>query len=209
MSVIDTLITDRAQSDVERVSYLSSLWVEGEFTGTSDELSEWISPLKGTYNATDLNRVQSACEYIAERLSNYGYSVSLIALPEWTVTDIPVQSQMQDYLANVQTLRDTIEVLQTTPQVPESMALLDWVGANNIEQILVDLETVINRTFMSFLRSGQFTFWSGYRPLPAAESWMGRTWAELDAMNTTWANWQVADWYLLLYGNLEAEGVVT
>ena len=172
MSIIDTLVTDRLQSDV-------------------DELND-----KGTYNASDLNRVQEACEYIAERLSNYGYSVSLIALPEWTVEDIPVQSQMQDYLANVQTLRDAIEVLQTTPQVPESMALLD-------------LETVINRTFMSFLRSGQFTFWSGYRPLPAAESYMGRTWAELDAMNTTWANWQVADWYLLLYGNLKAEGVVT
>ena len=362
MSIIDTLVTDRLQSDV-------------------DALND-----KGTYNATDLNRVQSACEYIAERLSNYGYSVSLKQVkahpvvtltnlipngsfeqdadwsgvvydsaqayqglrsselgpgtvvttssqvttpvvghkyygrswiksqgdiqpadcrfelyagdgaglnfvfawnqgnfPDWTMrstiltvdavngtsyivrnfvvgavnpcwtdclmiidltaafgvgnepdqawcdenipyfdgsmsytlpdwwlpTDIPVQSQMEDYLANVQTLRDTIEVLQSTPQVPESMALLDWVGANNIEQILVDLETVINRTFMSFLRSGQFTFWSGYRPLPAAESYMGRTWAELDAMNTTWANWQVADWYLLLYGNLEAEGVVT
>ena len=65
MTIIDTLITDRNQDDVDRALYLSGLWVEGEFTGTAEELSEWSGGLKGTYNSSDLNRVGEAMWYLA------------------------------------------------------------------------------------------------------------------------------------------------
>ena len=127
----------------------------------------------------------------------------------WYESDIPTESLMTAYLSNVEAIRSVLEVLSTTPETPESMEALTWVEANNIEQILVDVETVINRVVNGMARSNSFTFWSGNRPFPTAESNLGRNWAELDAMNTGWENWQVATWYLLLYGNLEAEGVVS
>ena len=127
----------------------------------------------------------------------------------WYESDIPTVSLMTAYLSNVEAIRSTLEVLATTPETPESMEALTWVEANNIEQILVDVQTIINRVANGMARSNSFTFWSGNRPFPTAESNLGRTWAELDAMNTGWENWQVATWYLLLYGNLKAEGVVS
>ena len=126
----------------------------------------------------------------------------------WYESDIPTVSAMSAYLANVEAIRNTLEVLSTTPETPESMEALTWAEANDIERILQDVETVINRVVNAMARSNSFTFWSGNRPFPTAESNLGRNWAELDAMNTEWKNWQVASWYLLLYGNLEAEGVV-
>lgn len=127
----------------------------------------------------------------------------------WYESDIPTASLMTAYLSNVEAIRSTLEVMATTPETPESMEALTWVEANNIEQILLDVQMVIDRVINGMARSNSFTFWSGNRPFPTAGSNLGRNWAELDAMNTEWKNWQVATWYLLLYGNLQAEGVVS
>ena len=74
MSIIDDLITDRTESDVNRVHELARKWVDGEWTGTTSELSEWYSGMKGAYNATDLNRVNAAMEYLDTRLKAMGYT---------------------------------------------------------------------------------------------------------------------------------------
>lgn len=120
----------------------------------------------------------------------------------WYESDLPTESLMEAYLANVEALRSTLDVLESTPQTPESMEALTWVEANNIEQILLDVQKMINQVVESFSRSNAFTFWSGNRPLPSADSDLGRTWEELDAMNAPWENLETADWFLLAYGNL-------
>ena len=213
MSIIDNLITDRAQSDVDDLIALLEI---GKENWTAEELAEFnLARSKGSYNYTDLNRVTAAMNYLNDRLVGYGYQTgyqTVEVIPgrtEWEESDIPTPELMAVYLSNVEAIRSTLEVLSTTPETPESMEALTWAEANNIEQILVDVETVINRVVNAMARSNSFTFWSGNLPFPTAESNLGRNWAELDAMDTTWANWQVATWYLLLYGNLEAEGVVT
>lgn len=78
MSIIDTLITDRTLADVERVKALRK---KGFAAMTSEERSEFLAPVKGAYNATDLNRVQEAMEYLAERFRGYGYNVPEIKRP--------------------------------------------------------------------------------------------------------------------------------
>lgn len=208
-----TLITDRSQSDLEAIESLLDISVSN---WTAEQLAEFnLARSKGSYNYTDLNRVTEAMEYLDESLRGYGYDTGYSEIEivpgrtEWQQSDVPTASQMASYLSNVEAIRSVLEVLPTTPETPESMELLTWVEANNIEQILVDVETVINRVVNGLARSNSFTFWSGNRPIPTAESNLGRTWAELDSMDTEWTNWQVATWYLLLYGNLEAEGVVT
>ena len=179
---ISTLITDRTANDVQE--------------GTD----------KGHYNASDLNRVGHAMIYLSERFSSYGYIVHVSPKTDWVMEDIPTVEQMADYLDNIARLRKVYAVLQGTPQVPPSMENLTFEVANDIEQILADIECVIERVMHAFRRCGSFGFWSGANPFPSVNNDMGRTWEELDAMETEWTNWQVADWYLLLYGNLEAEG---
>lgn len=199
------LITDRTQADA---ALAKSLNAAGWSNLSELEKEMWDAGLKGSYNASDMNRVAQAVEIIAGRLSQYGYSVSVSPVLTWTDKDYPTEEQFQAYLDDIRSLRAVLQVPPSTPQVPPDMNDLSVQEANAIEQILFNINLAIERMLGSFKRCGQFTFWSGTQPLPAAESNMGRTWGELDAMNTTWANWQVADWYLLLYGNLQAEGVV-
>ena len=51
----------------------------------------------------------------------------------WYEDDIPTADLMEKYLANVSALRSTIDLLSTTPEAPESMELLTYIEANNIE----------------------------------------------------------------------------
>lgn len=126
----------------------------------------------------------------------------------WYKEDSPRIEQLQQYVDNVAAIRSALGEPQNTPDAPASIAKLTVEVANNIEKILLAVETAIQQTVKCMVRSNSFTFWSGNRPFPTAESNKGRTWAELDAMQTGWKNWQVATWYLLLYGNLKAEGDV-
>ena len=114
-------ITDRTQADVDRGQYLAGLWVGGEFTGTADELAEWNSSLKGYYNASDLNRVGNAINYVAERFTGAGYLVQVAPRIDWTGSDIPIQSDMERYLADVSALRELVTTPSTTPPVPDDM----------------------------------------------------------------------------------------
>lgn len=70
MSIIDTLITDRTQSDVTRWRTLRD---KGWAGMTADEKAEWSAGMKGAYNATDLNRVIAAMDTLNTEMKKYGY----------------------------------------------------------------------------------------------------------------------------------------
>lgn len=231
MNVIDTLVTDRTQAHVTRLAQLSAKgwermtenerhewtfgnetidWADGERITCldGDVLVDGVSN-KGAYNAIDLNRVGEAMLYLKSRYDVFGYAAPISPKTDWTLEDIPTPEQLKRYLDDVSALRKAMELPPTTPSVPPDMDGLTAEEANDIERILTDIETTLLQVAAAFKRSNAPSFWSGNDPLPTAENYMGRTWEELDAMGTTWANWQVADWYLLLYGNLKAEGEVT
>ena len=71
MSIIDTLITDRTEADADRVLELSA---KGWAGMTAAEREEFAAGMKGSYNATDLNRVNAAMEYLESRLVAMGYT---------------------------------------------------------------------------------------------------------------------------------------
>ena len=79
----------------------------------------------------------------------------------WYESDIPTESLMTAYLSNVEAMRSTLEVMATTPEAPESMEALTWVEANNIEQILIDAQTVLTSLSKIFLRAGMVWAVSG------------------------------------------------
>lgn len=126
-----TLITDRSKMDVMK--------------GTE----------KGFYNASDLNRVGAAVEYLQKALEETGVFVAVAPKLDWQMSDIPTAAQMVQYLADVAALRSALPVTDSTPETPDAMSGLDWMKANAIEQILVDLDGTLNRIPLSYVYSGE------------------------------------------------------
>lgn len=145
------LVTDRTQQDVVRVNVLAK---KGWANMTPEERSEWEAGMKGAYNSADLNRVQSAVRYLRDRLAGAGYSITLSDQKTWTQQDVPTMEDMQNYLADIAAIRGTISLLATTPQVPDTMVGLTYVEANNIEQILLDVDRLLSNTIAGFVYCG-------------------------------------------------------
>ena len=145
------LVTDRTQHDVDRVNVLAK---KGWENMTPEERSEWGIGLKGAYNCTDLNRVQSAVLYLRDRFAGVGYSPELSSQKTWTVQDVPTQTDMTDYLADVRAIRGVLPLLKTTPPVPDSMVGFNYLKANQIEQILLDVDKLLSNMIASFVYSG-------------------------------------------------------
>ena len=125
------LITDRTRADVENETD------------------------KGFYNASDLNRVGAAVEYIASRFTALGYACLVTVKKDWLTSDVPTASQLETYRQNIVTLRSRIAVMASTPEAPANMAGLNYVKANNIEQILLDLDALITNITKSWCFSGE------------------------------------------------------
>ena len=148
-----TLITDRTQADVDRVKVIAKKIESG--TASESELAEWnAAALKGSYNASDLNRVGAAMQYVAERINWYGYVVSVSPKTDWMEEDTPTQSDMQRYLADLAVLRSKFAMMQTIPTVPEDMEQLTYTEANNIEKILEDIDYLLTNTAKGWFYSG-------------------------------------------------------
>lgn len=145
------LITDRTQLDVDRVNVLAK---KGWENMTAEERAEWDGGLKGAYNCTDLNRVQSAVRYLQERFAGVGYSVELSDPKTWTLQDVPTLADLAEYLADVRAIRGVLTLLKTTPTVPDTMVGLTYVKANHIEQILLDVDRLLSNMIAGFVYSG-------------------------------------------------------
>ena len=150
-TIIDTLVTDRTQADVERVRKLA---VKGFSAMTAAEQAEWLTGMKGAYNASDLNRVGTALNYLAARLGAIcGRSITWTAKTDWAVKDIATASQAAEYRQQIQDIRDALAYPAGTPDAPE-LARLTYTGANDIERILVLCEELIVNVANSFRHTG-------------------------------------------------------
>lgn len=146
------LITDRTQADVDRVKALAK---KGWASMTDVEKAEWNAGLKGAYNATDLNRVGSAINYVAGRLNGCGLALAVSPKIDWMARDIPTPTQMTAYLADVGKIRAALAVYSTTPEVPADMEKLTYIEANNIEQILLDVDALITNMAAAYYYAGE------------------------------------------------------
>lgn len=144
------LITDRTETDVSTVVRLSQ---KGWANMTDDERVLYLASLKGSYNATDFNRVGGAVQYITKRLSENGFSIPVNPKVDWLRSDFPMPEETQAYLEDIRTLRSVFDV--DFPQVPEDMQHFTWQEANNIEQILVDLDFIISQISLAWFYSGE------------------------------------------------------
>lgn len=158
-----TLVTDRTESDVAYAKMLSGKGLNGM---SNTEKAEWLSGLKGAYNASDLNRVETAVAYLAEMLRTLPgilkeYAASkgvawdaffdvpydpltydLTTKIDWSINDVPTFVQMERYLSNVVILREALSL--DTTDLPGSMDNLTIDGANAIEKALKGLDGAIS-----------------------------------------------------------------
>lgn len=145
------LITDRTQRDVDRVEELAE---KGWAAMTEQERAEWLGEMKGAYNASDMNRVGEAIAYVAGRFNGFGYNIQVSPKTDWTVEDIPTASQMADYLSYVKALRNAVPVMDDTPAAPAEIYGRTHQEANDIEQILLDVDALISNIAAAWYYSG-------------------------------------------------------
>lgn len=145
------LITDRTEQDVERWRLLQS---KGWSAMTDKEKAEWQTALKGAYNYVDMNRVESAVEFLKNRLAEAGYYVSPEVKTIWTVSDHPTKADMDRYLGNVALLRSVLPMYLTTPKAPTTKKKFDYLVANDIEQILFDVDRLLTGINQSWYYAG-------------------------------------------------------
>ena len=72
----------------------------------------------------------------------------------WVNDSVPTQAQMAQYMANVQALMDVLTTATYTVSLPADMALLTYAEANNIEEILAEINAYLEALAGCFLRSG-------------------------------------------------------
>lgn len=145
------LITDRTAQDVARWRELKN---KGYANMSAAERAEWDGPMKGAYNYTDLNRVENAVSYLAERLNEFGYHVESLETRTWDATSVPTLADMARYLSNVREIRNAFVTLRTTPDAPATMRRMTHVEANAIEQILHDVGMLVENMVASLSYSG-------------------------------------------------------
>ena len=129
----------------------------GLLTLITDRTAEDVAnkTAKGFYNASDLNRVGAAVQYVAERFTAQGYAVTVSPKTDWLASDIPTVSELETYRQNIAALRGLIAVIKSTPETPETMRFLDYIKANDIEQILLDLDALLTNAALAWYQSGE------------------------------------------------------
>lgn len=163
--MMTNLVYDRTAEDVAEVRRL--LWKLDPEVGeelTDEEWVKWNAGMKGAYNYTDMNRVESAVKTIAAALTSAGYPVEVTPVlkgskaedREWQEGDIVRRAQWTIYLDNVQRLRDAYYTLAETGALPKPEDKLGYVGANTIEKVLADIDLLIDCMKASYRRCGTF-----------------------------------------------------
>ena len=146
------LITDRTPNDVARWRELHD---KGWAAMTASERAEWLDQMKGRYNHTDMNRVENAVGVLSERLYSLGrLATRLVVKTNWTGSDSPTRADMERYFGNVGKLREEITVYASTPFAPTIDRRLDYAKANDLEQILIDVDEITTKISQSWYFAG-------------------------------------------------------
>jgi hypothetical protein len=155
------MVTDRSISDVE---IAKSLIKKGLSNMTDSERQQFLNGLKGAYNYTDFNRVESAIEYLAQRLlmtpkeilqrlqssgvafdsffdvpynqKNYEY---MQTKTNWQVSDLLLEEDRKRYISNILSVISSLNISMS--DVPKKLENINHIGANRIEQSLEDLNS--------------------------------------------------------------------
>lgn len=111
---MNDLITNRTQADVTKRTW------------------------RGLYNASDLNRVEEWCRYLADELTDKGYPISITTKTDWTSLPLRSSSEMERIRSNIKKIRDGFHQISTIYANADNFNCLK---ANNWEKILSEQYT--------------------------------------------------------------------
>lgn len=147
------LITDRTEKDIAKVS---ALLEKGLANWTAEEAA-WFRRhiLRGSYDYTDFNRVNTAMAYLSDKFGRVGYLTPYRPNGPWAKEDAAQPGTTQAYLDNVRRMRAVLTLPEYAPNVPADMAGFLWWEANNIEIILVELDAALKLPWRQAWGSGE------------------------------------------------------
>lgn len=92
--------------------------------------------LKGQYNASDLNRVETWSRYLADELNSVGYDIQITTKTNWTSSDMRTASEMERVRGNIQKIMQGYYYITT---IVANAEYFDYNKANNFEKILFEI----------------------------------------------------------------------
>lgn len=128
-------VTDRSQSDVYRVLELLK---KGWKDFSDSERQEWSAGMKGSLNASDLERVQNNIKLLSDVLE---LNLAVSEVPEF-----PTVSLFNEIRENTGKIRNAYCIHSTTPIVPNE-PLNTFEKWNDIERILDDVYKILLNNF--------------------------------------------------------------
>lgn len=138
MRIMKTLVTDRTQADVNYAERLyKKLW--SDFT--EQEKADFNAGLKGSYKASDLNRVGTALITVRDRLRTHGIDVPAEVREDYVSDEVLDKDVMDAYIESANAVYDAVE--QSAPRPPAGINDLDFEGANNIEKTIIAVDDVL------------------------------------------------------------------
>lgn len=134
---MNSLIFDRTMADVEQAN------------------------AKGQYNASDLNRVEEWCEYLATELTSLSYPISITTKTNWVQSDMRYVSDMNRIKNNINAIMNGYTYITN---LNPNISSFDYIKANNWEKILYEIDTMLKAmqnymVFSGVASSGQKRFW--------------------------------------------------
>ena len=154
------MIFDRTQNDVDTARIIRNEKVKFDpitMQPTNlDELtpSELETLTKGTFNYTDLNRIEAKQEELKTLFNNMGYWNTPITNKTWGENDIFNADEFKRILDNTNILRNAFFVYKATPNTPPIS--YHWQDINALEKILNDLDVMINDVKSNYRECGTF-----------------------------------------------------
>ena len=154
------MIFDRTQNDVDTARIIRNEKVKfdpitmqplnlDELTPTELEILT-----KGTFNYTDLNRIENKQEELKNLFNDMGYWNTQIINKTWGENDIFNADEFKRILDNTNVLRRAFFVYKDTPNTPPIS--YHWQDINALEKILNDLDVMIINVKADYRYCGEF-----------------------------------------------------
>lgn len=124
---MDSLIFDRTQSDVTNKTS------------------------KGYYNASDLNRVESWCRYLADELNSVGYNINITTKTTWSSSDLRSASEMERIRQNIKKLMTGFHSISGIYANNDNW---NYIKANRWEKILYEINNLVEGMEGWYVHSG-------------------------------------------------------
>ena len=154
------MIFDRTQNDVDTARIIINEKVKFDpITMQPTNLDE-LTPTeletlnKGTFNYTDLNRIENKQEELKNLFNEMGYWNTPIINKMWSENDIFYIDDFQRIVDNTNILRQAFFVYKATPNTPPISYY--WNDINALEKILFDLDVMINDVKSNYRECGTF-----------------------------------------------------